>query len=167
MMRAKCRSVLLIISLSFFLSVHPAKGMDDERESLKGLSAIYVVVEPIEREIERQGLTREKIRTDTIQRLRKAGIRILSKKEWLKNRAGPYLYVNLNIQKDPYGVYFHAFRVELVQKVVLIRDPKLEVFATTWSRQLLGSRGYLSQVRYAIQDAVDLFLRDHGLANPK
>jgi hypothetical protein len=122
-------------------------------------------VEKLDPEIEKDGLTREHIQEDTEQRLRKAGIKVLSKAEWMRTKGGGYLYVNLNARKNSYGVYTNAISLELVQKVRLVRDRKTEIFATTWSKQLLGMGGYLGKIRYSIQDVVDLFLNAYAVAN--
>ncbi len=94
-------------------------------------------------------------------------VNILSKKEWLRTKEGAYLYVNINARKSSYGVYMNGISLELVQKVLLLRNPKTEVFAATWSRQLLIQGGYLDRIRYSIHDIVDLFLNTLAKANRK
>ena len=158
---------LFITVLSFVYWAAPLFALDDEILSLKGLTALFVLVEIVDPEIEKDGLTREEIQRDTEQRLRKAGIRVLSKSEWLRTKEGAYLYVNINARKSGYGVYINGLSLELVQKVLLVRNPKTEVFAATWSRQLLGQGGYLDRIRYSVQDVVDLFINSWAQANRK
>lgn len=166
-MRTKKPWLWLVIVLSLLYGAAPLFALDDEILSLRGLSALFVLVEIVDPEIEKDGLTREEIQKDTEQRLRKAGIRVLSKNEWLRTKEGAYLYVNINARKSGYGVYMSGISLELVQKVLLVRNPKTEVFAATWSRQLLGQGGYLDRVRYSVQDVVDLFLNSWAKANRK
>jgi len=158
---------LLVIVLSLLNWATPLFALDDEILSLRGLTALFVLVEIVDPEIEKDGLTSEEIQRDTEQRLRKAGIRVLSKEEWLRTKGGSYLYVNINARKSSYGVYMNGISLELVQKVLLVRNPKTEVFAATWSRQLLGQGGYLDRIRYSVQDVVDLFLNSWAQANRK
>jgi len=157
----------LVIVLSLLNWATPLFALDDEILSLRGLTALFVLVEIVDPEIEKDGLTSEEIQRDTEQRLRKAGIRVLSKEEWLRTKGGSYLYVNINARKSSYGVYMNGISLELVQKVLLVRNPKTEVFAATWSRQLLGQGGYLDRIRYSVQDVVDLFLNSWAQANRK
>jgi len=166
-MRIRKPWLLLVIILSLLNWAPPLFALDDEILSLRGLTALFVLVEIVDPEIEKDGLTREEMQRDTEQRLRKAGIRVLSKEEWLRTKEGSYLYVNINARKSSYGVYMNGISLELVQKVLLVRNPKTEVFAATWSRQLLGQGGYLDRIRYSVQDMVDLFLNSWAEANRK
>ncbi|MCP4666476.1 MAG: hypothetical protein GY849_08910 [Deltaproteobacteria bacterium] len=166
-MRMRKAWLWLVGALSFLYWAAPLFALDDELLSLQGLKGLYVVVEELNPEIEKDGLTPEHIQKDAAQRLRQAGMKVLTKIEWMKKKEGPYLYINLNARKNPYGVYMHAISIELVQKVLLMRNPKVEVFATTWSKQLLGQGGYLARIRYSIQDVVDLFLNAWAKANRK
>ena len=159
---------LLFAMILFFLNWTASLfALDDELLSLRGLTELFVLIEIEEPEIEKDGLTRGEIQRDTEKRLREAGINILSKQEWLRKKEGAYLYVNVNARKSGYGVYINGINLELVQKVLLVRNAKTEVFATTWSRQLLGHGGYLERIRYSIQDMVDMFLISWKKANGK
>ncbi len=159
--------LLFVVVLSLFNWAAPLFAMDDELLTLQGLTALFVLVEIADPEIEKDGLTSKQIQKDIEQRLKKAGIKVLSKKEWMKTKGGGYLYVNINARKSGYGVYTSGINLELVQKVHLVRNPKRVVFAATWSRQLLIQGGYLDRIRYSIHNIVDLFLNTWAKANRK
>ena len=65
--------MILLISTAALASVG--------KESLKGLKGVMVDVEEIESNMEKDGLKRSSIQTDVKKKLRKAGIKVLSKKE--------------------------------------------------------------------------------------
>jgi hypothetical protein len=166
-MRNRKLCLLAVVALSLLYWATPLLALDDEVHSLQGVKALFILVEIVDPEIEKEGITREVIQSDTEQRLHKAGIKVLSKKEWLGKKGGGYLYVNINARKVSHGIYLHGISLELVQKVLLVRNPKREVFAATWSRQLLGQGGYPDRIRYSVQDMVDLFLHFWAKANQK
>jgi hypothetical protein len=72
-----------------------AFGPDDpfSRETLRGLGAVHVVIEHLQPNAERAGLTRSQVQTDVELRLRKAGIRVLKEQEKLASPGMPYLYI--------------------------------------------------------------------------
>ncbi len=65
---------------------------EEQTATLRGLKGILVVVEDLDAEIEREGLTSVQIRTDAELRIRKASIQILNLKEGIKAR-GSHAYI--------------------------------------------------------------------------
>ena len=57
----------------------------------------------------------------------------------------------------------------LIQKVSLVRDPKLTSYAVTWSTGGVGSIGkpILGQLRENVEEMVDVFIKAYLAENPK
>jgi hypothetical protein len=145
---------------------------DDEytRKSLVGLQGVYVLVEPFESEVTRQGLTTAAVQTDAELRLRKAGIRVLTREEHFKTPGTPYLYLNAIISTGStmWGI---SQTVELNQDVMLGRDPRITVTAVTWDDKRGGAIRNVSNVARSIRDSfndmVDEFVNAYLAMNPK
>jgi hypothetical protein len=72
-----------------------------ERESLKGLQGVGVLIENLNADAERAGLDSSTLTTDVELRLRQAGIVVLSRAERVRAPGSPYLYVNVAVIKSP------------------------------------------------------------------
>jgi hypothetical protein len=94
-----------------------------DRETLHGLQGVHVVVENIDQNAERDGLTEHQVQTDVELRLRQSGIRVLSEEERLATPGRPYLYINVNTFKNnDMEFYVYSITVELNQNVWLSRN---------------------------------------------
>jgi hypothetical protein len=152
-------------------------ALDDETagQSITGLQGIAVMVLPINADAERDGLKREQIQTDVELRLRKAGIKSPTDREFAK-RDFPYLSVNINPVKGKNSeVYSYDIKVELYKQV--IQNPQDEIDSAMqtmsvkiWSSELTGSApgGDLkNNVQKRIDDLIDKFVNVYLAANPK
>jgi hypothetical protein len=75
-------SIRLILVLLLLASTGAQGGdTEGERATLRGLDGVQVVVEDLQPDVERNGLTRQQLQTDVELRLRKAGIRVLTEQE--------------------------------------------------------------------------------------
>jgi hypothetical protein len=141
------------------------------RATLRGLSGIGVLVEQLPPEVEKEGLTKNQLQTDAESKLRKAGIKILSREECAKTPGEPYLYINLNVNiaKTESDVYPYTIDVMLLQKVSLQRNPGLISYAVTWSIGGVGSiaKPILSQLREVVEQTLDTFIQAYQAENPK
>ncbi len=151
-------SVLLLLAA-------PAWGQDGaaQRATLKGITIVEVVVEAMDPVAEQDGLTRSQLQTEVESRLRQAGITV-----------GPtltgHLYVNVDTEKGEHGqTYAYNVSVQYMQQVVLARDPKAPVFATTWDTGGVGMIGTdrLREVRQDVANYVDQFIKAYLEQNPK
>ena len=141
---------------------------ENDRQSLKGLEGVGVVVEDLEAEVEQGGLNTTSIRTDVELKLRQAGITVLTEAEVLAAPGGPILHINVSTVGGPLYAYFVG--VELCQDVRLDRDPSIRIFtAVTWSVGAVGTvgRSNLRDIRNSIKDHVDEFLNAYLSVNPK
>jgi len=145
-----------------------------DRKSLRGLKGIAVVVEALQPEAERDGLTKSQIKTDIELKLRQAGIHVLTTEESFKTPGSPYLYVNINTTKTDvlygaFSTYAFSLQVALKQDVTLTRDSDLKGSATTWETHALGTVGAnnLQDTRRVLGDLLDRFINDYLAENPK
>lgn len=140
------------------------------RDTLAGLEGVMVSVEFLEPEVEKYGLTRQILQTDTELRLRRNGIRIVSEEELKQALGGPILVIEvLTTTVKEINLAAVSMRVELRQNVMLKRDPTIVCFADTWrekSVMLIGLKK-LKNIRESVQDMVDVFINDYLTVNPK
>ncbi len=166
-------NAVLFFAAVAFLAISPAQAYDDstERATLKGLSILNVAVLLHNQvEAENPGL-RSQIQTDVESRLRKAGIRvdhsasavlsvkILSYRIWPNAPDQPALALRCDI--------------ELFQRAILERDPRISTSAITWA---VGWAGVVPDLRNPdnirfLQDTlagmVDMFVSAYLEQNPK
>lgn len=174
------RTFTVTLSFCFWLalifSASAQTFLDGQRESLRGLKGVELVMEVINPEAERKGLTRSQLQTDVELRLRKAGIKVLTRQERLKTPGYPFLYVNVSTVKTPEtlggllgGLYGYSISVELREKVILARNRSIETYAATWSKGVVGTVGAdkLRSVREGVGDLVDEFINDYLAMNPR
>src|SRR5437773_731829 len=164
-----------VLAALAFLSagvVSPLVGQGDNeytRKTLAGLTGLYVSVEQIPDEMQRDGLDTTQILTDVELKLRQAGITVLTRQEWLSTAAAPYLYVNVQAHKTS-NLYALSVDVELRQLVTLVHNPAVSILATTWSATgIIGTVGSqkLASVREDVRDLTDQFINAYLAANPK
>ena len=144
-----------------------------ERKSLVGIEGIWVYVEDLNPDAKAAGLRKDLFQTDIELKLRLAGIKVLSKEEYLTTSGRPYLFLSIHVltSNDNPPFYAVATGLNLRQGVFLTRDLKIEsVDAITWLEAgvLLLSRRYLeSDIRKQIKQMTDIFINDYLAANPK
>ena len=144
-----------------------------QRDSLKGLPGVEVVVQIFKDEAEQAGFDEQAFQTDVELKLRMAGIRVLE----TKGRGLSRLYLNVTaLHGDRRAAY--SISLELIQDVLLRHQPPSNpedssedalggaaTLATTWSSGLLGL-GTAAHARDASKDLVDIFANDWLAVNP-
>jgi hypothetical protein len=136
------------------------------RATLGGLKGVYVAVEDLDPEIERDGLTKIQIQTDVELKLLQAGIKVLSKKEWKQEKGSPYLYVNAHIMKVMNDVYIFNITTEFIQEVRLVRNSSIKAPAAIWSAEILGISDHVQDVRDPAKERIDKFISAYLSVNP-
>ena len=105
-----------------------------DRESLRNLDDMHVVVEELRADAQEDGLTTEAVEEEVRRRLREAEVRYVGAERWVVEEGSPYLYVNVNtIKSKEQGMYVFGIDVQLNQSVRMVRNPKVAVPATTWT----------------------------------
>jgi hypothetical protein len=169
--------ILLLAGLLLVLmapEAHPSKDSD----LLKGLTGLWVLVERVKPDLERDGVTKAQLTTRVQIKLRQAGIKVLDVdelekmpiKEGLKIASAPALYLDVDsikIKDSP--LYAYSLSLEVLETVILKRDKKIEVLAGTWKQKAMGYCGVerLRSVYDGVDDMVNMFINDYLAANPK
>jgi hypothetical protein len=161
--------VSLVFTTLYFSSFAMASDAKYNRASLRGVEAVYVKVEGLTPEIQKDGLTETLIRREVESRLRTAGIRILSKDKWLDVMGSPHLYLNINCLKlRETKEYIYSIRIAFRQNVYPEREAILILGATTWSAGgILGITYRFDKIRTSVKGRVDEFIKAYLSVNPK
>lgn len=158
------------ISLTLGSPVFSIDGKSN-RATLRGLKGVGVLVEHLLPEIEKEGLNRDQLQTSVESKLRKAGIKVLTKEESFIAPGEPHLYVNINVNiaKTESDIYPYSIDLLLIQRVSLLRDPKLTSYAITWSTGGVGSIGktVVRELGESVEAMVDVFIKTYLAENPK
>ena len=158
---------MVLLMASSLLALNSAMN----RLTLQGLGGVKVLVEDLAPEVEREGLVKDRLQREVEDRVRAAGIRVLTQEETTKTPGEPYLYVNINVtlSRDDETPCSYSVDIALIQNVTLARNPKQAAYAVTWSTGGVGLIGKksLSELRESIQEIVDIFIKAFLEANPK
>jgi hypothetical protein len=139
---------------------------DEQRQVLRGLERVHVVVKRLKPEIELDGLYRSTLETDVELTVRMAGLKVLSEEEALQTSGTPDLCLKVNILKCSSG-YVYNIGLSLEEKVTLMRR-SVEISAPTlriWEQLGIASR--LSDIRDAVRDLLEEFVKGWQAANQK
>ena len=167
-------ALLVTVLFPFFISPSVAitPGDDeDSRSSLRDLAGVYVIIRIYEQEsyLKSLGFDEPSLRDDVELKLRSAGMKVVSKEDIHTLRGTPYLYVNILAHPVPGAYFLYTSCVELGQEVLLVADPSIVMFATTWSGCSLGfgtDKTIVKQCRQTIKSLVDLFVKAYLSVNP-
>lgn len=162
-------AVSLVFTMVYLSSFAMASDAKYNRASLRGLEGVYVKVEGLAPEIEKDGLTETLIRRDVESKLRMAGIRMLSKEKWFDVMGSPHLYVNINCLKlRETKEYIYSIRIAFRQNAYPEREPILILGATTWSvGGIIGITHRLDKIRASLKSRFDEFIKAYLSVNPK
>jgi hypothetical protein len=168
--------VLSIVALLILASTSPISLAADGQPFgpiLGGLKGVYLKVEPFSPEAEEKGIATVQVRKTTEQQLRKAGIKVLSEKEYNNFRlTGTYPMARLDISVSideievadtPLSVNFIVVKAR--QQAFLGRKPSIRFFATTWQRQEINYSSDVADVSEALREIVNEFISAYDAAN--
>jgi hypothetical protein len=162
MMRKWCIGLVLIVLLwqGGSASQGHAAGDGFERASLRGLAAVQVVVEDLAPDVIQAGLTREHVKQVVEQQLEQGGIPVVPQAEHA-------FYVHLGTARTDTGSYSYALSFQLLQLVLLFRDPGILTWGTTWSFDLVGALASdnLGAMDALLSRGVNAFITDYQAAN--
>jgi hypothetical protein len=165
--------VSLILALAAMILASPTFGLNSEqnRATLRGLHGVRVLVEDLIPEVERSGLTKNRLQTFVETRLRKAGIKVLTQEECFATPGEPYLYVNINLNTGKAGDEICAYSIDIgvIQNAFLQRDPKQKTYVVTWSAGGVGliEKEFLNRLQDSAEDLVSIFINAYLSVNPK
>ena len=164
--------VLIVLFLSFFIATSVIFAIGDDknsRSSLRGLKKLSVVVQiekPAIDDFKKVGLTEDRIRTGVALKLQEAKIDVV----YVEDPAMeiPILHVELNGSNRNGKTFSFLIEIELWQKSILKRDPKVEVMTGTWSTGIFGSgpaSNIGNETMGLINDMMDSFVKAYQTAN--
>ena len=164
----------VVIAMLFLtsLDLDPAQAAGDlERETLRGLPGVNLLIEKINPGAQADGLSPERIQTAAELILRSSDIRVLTQKEMLDSPASPYLYVKVSTSKNPIGLYSYCVTAVLSQGVFLAHRPQERTHAITWgARGIIGSVGKTNlgdSLTPEVEELVKEFANDFLAVNPR
>lgn len=139
-----------------------------QRDSLRAVGPLQVMVEKLDSDIERRSLlTASRIQVDAARRLAASGVPVISPEWGMSQAAVGFLYIKLSLAEVRDFFYAYALEVSFRQPVQLVRRPRTELIAPTWIRTRLGTTAALQSLRSTVDDLVDDFVRDYVMANPE
>ncbi|UCB48122.1 MAG: hypothetical protein JSW56_13345 [Deltaproteobacteria bacterium] len=140
---------------------------------LGGLKSVYVQVEPFSRETQDKGLAAAQLLKDTERQLSKAGIKLLSEREFNNFRltgSYPLARLDVSVTIDQIDVGGTSLNVNLIvvtarQQALLGRKPAIRFFAITWQRQEISYSNDVADVYEVLGGLVNEFISAYNAAN--
>jgi hypothetical protein len=140
------------------------------QETLRGLPGVRLIVEKINAEVERDGLTTDFVRTTAETRLRAAGIRLLSKDEVAMTQGLPTIQILVQTARSD-SLYAYCIEVSVWQEMVPIhRQTSLPVWVRSWvTENVVGIKSHknIHVLKTTVEDLVDSFIHAYVAVNPK
>jgi len=155
---AALASAALLVAMPAFAQMFAPTG----RATLRGLSGLEVVIEPLPPEVENAGLTAVRLRLDVSERLTDAGIEVYMSQGENVSPAQAYLYIHVNALSLPDAGLAVALLVQVRQTVDSMVGPARIVDAVTWDAHnvLALPPGALGGLNREIEAYVDLLIDD-------
>jgi hypothetical protein len=164
----KSNFVMLVVAVILIITCSCAFALitEEQREILRGLERVHVVIKRLKPEIELDGLYRSTLQSDVELTLRMAGMKVLSEEESLQTPGTPDLGLKVNALKCSSG-YVYNIGLSLEEKVTLIRRSIPISAATLRIWEQLGIAPRLSDIRDAVKDLLEEFIKGWQAANQK
>ena len=141
--------------------VMPGSGIqtsDSNFYALKGIKAVFVLVEDLPQKAGEMGLTSEDLKAAVAEDLRGAGLSVPD-----YSTEDPYLAISFHVVGEAFSI-----DVSLRENAVLRRDRKIACRAATWMKNVTGMhRGDPGVLLGGLRKAIELFLGDFREANTK
>jgi hypothetical protein len=162
-------AVVLAGALIFVLTAGSTEQLTDKQQSLSEIKALYIFVQGLSTETDKAGLTREQIETKVGSKLKELGVKVVSEEEGLKLAGSPVLYVKVTARrrKRLSAFIFHV-EVGLLQKVSLVREPRIRAMSITWNKGSLGycsGGAFVETIEGVVADLMEKFGSDYSAAN--
>lgn len=142
--RAAVQIFTVFALLTGFIAPAGAFDADVSRETLRGLTAFYVLIEELNPNVakyanlQKNQITVQTLKSQVESRLRAAGIRVLSWEEMLRTPEQPILYVSVNTHEYEKFWFAYNILVEVRQAVTLAGQPGRRISGATWSMNMTG-----------------------------
>ena len=135
------------------------------RDALRGVETVRVLVETTPF-AEQRGVTAARLEAGAAERLRKAGLRVLTGEEAERAKGQPIFFIKILLFDAP-DSYSFTTDVQLRETVRLARPPATEMMAATWQNAGHGLLGPpdTERVLEGMLSFVDFFAREYRAAN--
>ncbi len=167
-------TVIAGLALFFFLinlnTVVLANERGDALKSLKNITGYQVTVKIAGSKLKKEGLSREQIQKDIEDKIKAAGITLLTPAERSREPGRPLLKVIITgFQLREVKKFVYNIDIKAYQDVILKRDPETIISAPTWSKRLAGTTSSLEDIREFAKTGVDMFIKSsrHGAGKKK
>ena len=163
---------LFRICLALLVPVSVAAQPQEEvtRYGLRGVHAVYVVIQDLQEDLVKDGLLTETLRSELKELIQAGGLEVFVVEDPL-DEALVQGTVRLAIQATTVSATNRVYcvQIEFRQRVNLTRDPSLGLVATTWQASDIGLSPLkdMLEIRGAIRDLMAKFLADCQTANPE
>ena len=164
----RCVLIAALIALSCLGTSPTLAGPVEDRESLRRLPGVEVIVETFLPEEEAAGFSTDSIRAGVELVLQSNGVRILTGSERLEATSTPFLYVKVNpFKHSSADTYCLAIAVELHQAVSLKNRPEQRMSARTWNRVQVAIIGeqITGRVNELVEPLIKQFANDFLVVN--
>ena len=164
----RCVLIVALIVFSHLAASSALAGRVEDRESLRRLPGVEVIVETFLAEEEAAGFSRDAIRAGVELVLQSNGVKILSGSERLETSSTPFLYVKVNpLKHSSADTYCLAIVVELHQAVSLLNRPEQRMSARTWNRVQIAMIGeqITGRVNELVEPLIKQFANDFLTVN--
>lgn len=145
----------------------PAQTAQEERDSLRGLAGVMVVVERLHNDAEEIELSRDDLEREITYRLKRAGIPSLTAEQREKDDRQAYLYVNCNVLYVP-DIQLTSFSIDVeLHQTATLKDGQ-ELPALTWGRSYLGIQHRdraAAAIRSQLGAFIEAFIADYHSVN--
>jgi len=149
--------------------LHAAGDSALDRATLRGITAVNVVVDPVEAQVEEQGVTQKNLRARVEDRLHAANITLdSSSSEFVAVRLTSVHAIpgRFAVTRAPFAV---AITLALYQPVQLVRDPQVRTATQTWEVEtvvLADPKVLYRACEESIDDLAARFIAAYRSVNP-
>jgi hypothetical protein len=141
-----------------------------ERESLRGLSGVFVVVEELGPDGKRSGLSVETIRTAVERILRASGVQVLIDEEGRTGLSAAVLEINATpVKSEKVSVYGVNITGVVIQQVFLRNGSEMKTPAITWGKShtiVVSAKSVKTHVMGHVESIAKDFANDFLSVNP-
>ena len=157
------RTFLFVATIVLFRTGLTAGDASLDRATLRGLKAFNIVIDPLDPQLEKAGLSADGIRSRIDTRLRHAGIA-------LDNNAIEFVGLHIDSMFSKKGPNGLCFSLGFYQPVVLARDAKIRTATETWdvrSMVLVPPKSMVQTAQDAVDQLADQFVTAFRSVNPQ
>jgi hypothetical protein len=141
------------------------------RDTLRGLPGVEVLVEPLQPQLDRAGLSSAAFAADVSAQLRTAGIKVFANQRENPSQAKPYVYLHINVASVPRsGGYAVGIQLHLRQTLGSLVTESRVVNAMSWDAHnvIVASPAMLrDEIGIEVRALVRTFIEDWKSVHPE